>query len=106
MAVNRPVAWLVGYDIRNPRRLARLHRFMTRHATPVQYSVFVLRATPAAVGRLVQEIGEFIEPAEDDVRIYRVPEPAEVTVLGRSLLPDGVLLVGPGPPLPARGTGR
>ncbi len=95
MAVNREVAWLVTYDIRNPRRLGRLHRFLVKRAVPIQYSVFALRASPAVVGQLVPEIEALIEPAEDDVRIYRIPEPAAVTTLGRGLLPEGVLLVDP-----------
>ena len=33
--------WLVAYDIASPRRLARVHRYLKRHAIPVQYSVFV-----------------------------------------------------------------
>ena len=36
MAVNAPRAWLITYDITDPKRLARLHRFLVRQATPVQ----------------------------------------------------------------------
>jgi CRISPR-associated protein Cas2 len=97
--MNRPAAWLVTYDIRDPRRLGRLHRFLSRRATPVQYSVFALRATPGAVGQLAGEIEELIDPKVDDVRIYRVPEPAEITTLGHAILPEGAILTGPTAPL-------
>lgn len=93
MAVNQKAAWLLAYDIRNRRRLGRLHRFLRKIALPVQYSVFFLRASPSDVGRLVPDIEDLIDPAEDDVRIYRIPEPALVTVKGRCILPTDVLLL-------------
>ena len=37
MALNAPRAWLITYDITNPKRLVRLHRFLIKQATPVQY---------------------------------------------------------------------
>lgn len=93
MAMNRPALWVVTYDIREPRRLVRLHRFLRRCALPVQYSVFVLRESPARVGQLAREIEERIDPKVDDVRIYRVTEPVDAVVLGRSMLPPDILLV-------------
>ncbi|MCC7414047.1 MAG: CRISPR-associated endonuclease Cas2 [Gammaproteobacteria bacterium] len=96
MAMNRPCAWLVAYDIRDARRLARLHRFLRREATPIQYSVFMLRASPTGAGNLAKAIEGKIDRGQDDVRIYRIPEPAQVFIRGRSMLPDGVDLLGPG----------
>ena len=34
--------YLIGYDIANPKRLCRIHRAMKTHATPIQYSIFLL----------------------------------------------------------------
>lgn len=96
MAVNQAVPWLIAYDIGDKRRLARLHRFLCGHATPVQLSVFMARASASQMGRLAQDIKERIDPREDDVRIYRIPEPAEAFVHGRCMLPDGVLLLASG----------
>lgn len=45
-------AFVIGYDIRDPRRLQRVHRRLCRHATPLEYSVFLLvgsAATSSAV---------------------------------------------------------
>lgn len=97
MALNAELPWLIAYDIADDRRLIRLHHFLRRHAIPVQYSVFMLRASTGYVGRLVKSIDEIIDQRHDDVRIYRVPEPAEADVRGRCMLPDGVLHLTAGP---------
>ncbi len=93
MAVNQQVAWLIAYDIRDPRRLGRLHRFLRSRAVPLQYSVFTRRASAAQMGMLARDIEEHIDPRQDDVRIYRIPEPALVTTWGRCMLPDDILLL-------------
>ena len=92
MSYSEPRNWLVGYDIANHRRLGRVHRFLKRHAIPVQYSVFVLRGDQRALDRVYAEIAQIINPKEDDVRAYYLAERCEVTVLGSQHLPPGVLL--------------
>jgi len=92
MALNRPVPWLIAYDIRDPKRLSRLHRFLRRRAVPVQYSVFALRASYGQIGMLARDIEARIDLRVDDVRIYRIPEPAKATTWGRAILPNGLLL--------------
>ena len=47
MALNTPRGWLITYDITNPKRLVRLHRFLVKQATPVQYSVFHFEGSAA-----------------------------------------------------------
>ena len=56
MALNTPRGWLITYDITNPKRLVRLHRFLVRQATPVQYSVFHFEGSAAQMGRLMADI--------------------------------------------------
>ncbi len=88
MALNQKRAWLIAYDIRDHRRLARVHRFLKGCAVPLQYSVFGTQASPARIGKLAQELEQFIEPACDDVRIYAVPQPAHITMIGKRVLPE------------------
>lgn len=92
MALNTRYAWLISYDITEPRRLRRLHRFLRRHATPVQYSVFLFEGTAARMGRLMQQVEDLIDPCHDDVRGYELPAQPELTVLGRSTLPPETAL--------------
>ncbi|MDM7997838.1 MAG: CRISPR-associated endonuclease Cas2 [Acidobacteriota bacterium] len=88
--------WLVAYDIANPRRLCRVHRFLKGHAIPVQYSVFVFQGSQMELQRVLTGISSHISPDEDDVRAYHLPDRCEVAMLGRQDLPDGIVLGGRG----------
>ena len=37
--------YLIGYDIADPKRLQRIHRRMTKYATPIQYSIFLFEGS-------------------------------------------------------------
>lgn len=87
MALNTPRAWLITYDITNPKRLSRLHRFLRKHAVPVQYSVFHYEGNPAQMGRLITQIANRIDPKTDDVRAYQLPEQLSIDTLGRGSIP-------------------
>jgi len=91
-----PAAWLICYDIGHPRRLVRVHRAVCRFAVPVQYSVFWARLDRAALNEALRGVAVLIDPREDDVRFYPLPENVLIHVLGRAVLPDGVRLRDPG----------
>jgi len=93
MALNKTRTWLIAYDIADPRRLARVHRYLKSEAVPVQYSVFVARATAGKVGGIKSALADLIDPGTDDVRIYLVPERPELSYLGTKALPEGILLL-------------
>lgn len=93
MALNAARNWLIAYDISEPRRLRRVHRFLVRHAVPVQYSVFATRASPIKLGEIRAGLAEIIDAREDDVRIYPIPEPADLAVYGRKALPEGLRII-------------
>lgn len=95
MAVNAPRAWLVAYDIADERRLSRLHRFLKKHAVPVQYSVFYFEGSSVQLCRLLDDIAKRIDPQEDDVRAYPMPDDPQYYTLGRGSLPlSGALYSG------------
>ncbi len=91
--------FLLCYDIRDKRRLARVHRVAVRHALPLQYSVFYLAGTARQLADLLTALTPEIDTARDDVRVYEVQPLNKASMLGRSFLPDGVWLTGL--PLPA-----
>lgn len=93
MAMNRPQSWLIAYDIANPRRLNRLHRFLVKVATPVQYSVFHFEGTPAAMGQLMQAVEDYIDAEADDVRAYALPTHLSIATLGKGKTSPDVLLL-------------
>lgn len=72
-------AYLVCYDVADPRRLRRVARLMERHGTRVQRSVFVCRLTAAQKERLAARLGRLILPASDAVSLYALCARCEET---------------------------
>lgn len=93
MALNETRTWLIAYDISNPKRLLRVHRYLKTVATPVQYSLFVAEESTYGIQRIHLALEELIDPRNDDVRIYPLPRHIEIHHYGRSLLPAGLLLL-------------
>ena len=92
MALNEPRNWLIAYDIADPRRLGRVHRYVSKQGVALQYSVFVLRMSTAALDALLADVDKLIDPREDDVRVYPLPADPHPIHLGRQVLPEGVIL--------------
>lgn len=66
-----PRHWhLVVYDVRDDKRLRRVHRICTGWGRPVQLSVFRVRGTARELARLQFELAQVLE-AED--RLLIVP---------------------------------
>lgn len=85
---------LICYDIADPRRLGRMHRYLKKHAMAVQYSVFLLECTPARLRQVTQEIQGLLDERADDVRIYTLPSRVKTNTLGNQALTDGIRLLG------------
>ncbi len=83
--------YLICYDIKSPRRLARIARLCTRHAVRLQYSVFEAWLSAAERHQLQHALMALIDPAQDDIRIYGLSDTAELILLGRAPLMDDVL---------------
>lgn len=92
MADHLPRLSIVSYDIRDPKRLGQVHRYLVKHGLPLQYSVFLLSVNPVELEAILEEIAALIEPRVDDVRAYPLPRSLEYSHLGRQLLPLGVTL--------------
>jgi CRISPR-associated protein Cas2 len=93
--VKPETAWLVCYDIAEPRRLARVWRTVKEFGVPLQYSVFWARLDEPGVGAALGAIARRIDPRRDDVRLYPLPENVQVTGLGHDIVPIGVDLGDP-----------
>jgi CRISPR-associated protein Cas2 len=92
MSLSEPRAFLIAYDIADPGRLSRVHRYLKSVATDVQYSVFAAVVSPVELDRVLAELAERIDARQDDVRAYPVPRRSHAVALGRQHLPDGVFL--------------
>jgi CRISPR-associated protein Cas2 len=56
---------LVAYDVRDPKRLRKVHRLMQGHGMSIQYSVFVCDLTSAELFALSAQLHEVVDPAVD-----------------------------------------
>lgn len=87
-------AWLVSYDIREPRRLRRVHKCLRREGVPAQYSVFTVEADDEEISQLLDRIEALIDSRVDDVRAYHLPHACTVWSLGCQDWPAGITLTG------------
>lgn len=92
--MSRRQAYLIAYDIANPRRLQRVCRCVSRSGYRVQYSVFLAELTPRRLRALQAELRSLINHHLDDLRIYPLPKPLQATWLGVPTWPSGVQLIG------------
>jgi len=91
MPSSRATPWLICYDIADPKRLRRVHAVASKHAVPLQYSLFIREAPRKEVVRIVDAMAAEIDPREDDLRAYPLLTDAPQRHYGRGRLPDGVL---------------
>ena len=83
-------SWLIGYDITDPKRLQRIYRVMLKHATPLEYSIFMLTGTARDKQRCLDEVLEIIDADTDDLRCYPLPERGVQERIGKATLPAGI----------------
>lgn len=83
MPLREPAAWIIAYDIRAQRRSARVRKAVLKVAVPVQYSLYMALASQNQINALATALATVIDPEEDDLRIYRVPDNPDYRILGR-----------------------
>ena len=88
------LSFVIGYDIASPRRLQRVYREMCNHATPLEYSVFLLVGNERAKDLCLGKMTELIDRREDDVRCYPLPLRGFQGRVGRASLPPGIQWTG------------
>lgn len=86
--------FLICYDITEPRRLCRMHRYLLRWATPLQYSVFLLAGEREDFCDCMSGAAELINPQDDDLRGYPLPQRGLELRLGVPVLPRGIFWTG------------
>mgnify|MGYP003300206191 CR=1 FL=1 len=66
--------WLVLYDIREERRLARVAKVVESYGSRVQKSVFEMHAPPSVVMGLKRRVEQVIDMEEDFILLFEVCE--------------------------------
>lgn len=60
---------LVAYDVPSDTRRLRIAKAASQYGDRVQYSVFVVDATPAALNRLLRELESIMDAAADSILV-------------------------------------
>ncbi len=92
MSAHLVKTWLVAYDIREPRRLRRVHRILCKRGLAAQYSAFTVEADDAAILDVLRTLEAVIDSRRDDLRAYHLPAACPVWRLGTQHWPDGITL--------------
>ena len=87
--------WLVGYDIRCPRRLKRVHHYLAARAWPIQKSIFLLPTSEGEQAVHEEELLDRIDSAVDDVRFYKLTEHAAAWSFGVPSMLEGLHVADP-----------
>jgi CRISPR-associated endonuclease Cas2 len=74
--------YLLAYDIREQRRLQRVHRYLSKQGIPMQKSVFFIFANTKALRDVIDGVEALIHRREDDVRVYPISHPSQVWLHG------------------------
>jgi CRISPR-associated protein Cas2 len=84
--------WLLAHDIRDPRRLQRVWRYMRKEGVRLQYSVYVLAGTRHQIEIVLDHLRTLIDEQADDVRVYPLSENTRIWSLGTQFDDDGNFL--------------
>ena len=64
---------IIIYDI-NVKRVNKVHKFLKTHLTWIQNSVFEGEITKSKYQRIRIELQNLIDPSQDSIIIYEIPE--------------------------------
>lgn len=67
---------ILSYDISENRRRRRVARLLEDHGTRVQFSVFEMRLSEAALRRVVRQASDELAPG-DSLRVYTIGQVGE-----------------------------
>ena len=74
---------ILAYDVREEKRLRKLHYFLRKRALPLQRSVFLLHCSAADLAEILNGVRERTHLREDDVRLYPVHSPQSIWAAGQ-----------------------
>lgn len=84
--------YLVAYDIREPKRLRRVHKAMKGFGYPLQYSVFICDLDGGEKIKMRLEVGSLINAGEDSVAIVDLGDARQRGMEGFEFMGRGAAL--------------
>ena len=83
--------YLIGYDISDEKRLQKIHKTMTKYATPIQYSIFLFEGKRNELQHCIDDVLHIFHKKEDDLRIYPLPTNGKQWLLGKAVFPEVII---------------
>lgn len=77
--------YLLAYDVRDEKRLKKLHYFLKKQATALQNSVFLLHVNKTQLDNILAGIKERTKGKIDDVRLYPISNPHAIWAAGKQI---------------------
>lgn len=84
--------YLICYDIRQPRRLQKVHNYLKKIGLPIQYSIFILDGDNKTKVNSLLYLHKLIDRRVDDLRCYVLSDNLFQCRIGCSALPSGIYL--------------
>jgi CRISPR-associated protein Cas2 len=76
--------YLICYDIRDKKRLVKVHNVVADCAMSVQLSVYYASLSEQQLTSLCEQLKHIIDKKVDDIRIYPIKSLSECENIGRS----------------------
>jgi CRISPR-associated endonuclease Cas2 len=70
--------YILAYDIANPKRLVKIHRFIKHRGIAIQKSVFLIQGTEPQLVCLLDRIVKLMDIKCDDLRAYPIFHPRKI----------------------------
>jgi CRISPR-associated protein Cas2 len=77
--------YLLAYDIRDNKRLRKVHYFLKKQATALQNSVFLLHVDRKTLDSILAGVKERTKGTIDDVRLYPISNPHIIWAAGKQV---------------------
>jgi CRISPR-associated protein Cas2 len=81
MNTTRSQIWVIAYDTPSDRRRRKFAKLLTGHGVRVQWSVFECELRAEQLQRLKVRLEKMIQPEQDSVRFWPVPERSRYQVI-------------------------
>lgn len=83
---------LIAYDIFDPRRVQKVHRYLLQYCQPLQKSVMLFDGTDSAFAQCLAGLKNRLDTRVDDVQIYRISQAQQLQFFGKPRQLDGIWL--------------
>jgi len=77
--------YILSYDIKDVKRLARFHYHLSKLAIAVQNSVFIMDMDQSQLKKVKKCVHKYCNDKHDDVRLYPIVSPARLWPAGKQM---------------------